>query len=254
MADEESKIDLFQEITSLNNRDLSRTILRQNDWNVDQAVNTYIAGNETPSRSTQRHTGNNELEIESWIETFLWNPIKWVFNVRPMMINPEADTRKFINDFNQKFGFQHPVFQTTSYQNAVQIAFRQHKQLFVYIHSPLHEDTNIFCENTLCNQNISRYIDDNALFWAGCVWDTEAYSLSVQLKASTFPFIAVLVCQSPTVVQVMDRIEGYLEEAPLLEKLTQAINVSSLSVNRIRADVQRRYLLQFEVILFPFVY
>lgn len=248
MMDEEGKIDVFQEITSLHNREFSRSILRQNSWNVDLAVNTYIAGNEPYSRISQgnnveRHRGNNELENESWIKALLWDPVKWVFHVRQMLINPEADTRKFIKDFNQKYGFQHPVLQTTSYQNAVQTAFRQHKQLLVYIHSPLHEDTKQFCENTLCNQNVSRYVDDNALLWAGCVWDTEAYSLSVQLKANTFPFIAVLVCESPTAVQVIDRIEGTLEDAPLLERLTQSINVSSQFLNRIRADVQRRYSL-----------
>ena len=241
----------FHEITQLEDEELIAQILRQNNWNVDQAVNNYVAGSDaTPAASSSstdqqvwRNVGNDQQQSESnqnWLINALFNPLKIVFFARPAMLNPEADTRRFVNEFNAKYGYQHPTFQLSSYQTAVVQAFRQHKMLLVYIHSPLHEDTGVFCENALCSQNVTRYIDENTVFWSGSVWDPEAYSLSTQLKASTFPFLALLVCQSERVVQVIDRIQGITEEEPFLERLTSVVGLANPVAARIRTDMQRR--------------
>jgi FAS-associated factor 2 len=260
LTDEQQQlVATFHEITQLEDEELIVQILRQNNWDVDQAVNNYVAGSSDPtpvstSSSTSidqqvwRNTGDsggsdNRQQLESnqnWLINALFNPLKVVFFARPAILNPEADTRRFINDFNAKYGYQHPAFQVSSYQASVVQAFRQHKMLLVYIHSPLHEDTSAFCENALCSQNITRYIDENTVFWSGSVWDPEAYSLSTQLKASTFPFLALLVCQSERVVQVIDRIQGITEEEPFLERLTSVVGLANPVATRIRTDVQRR--------------
>lgn len=252
----------FQEITQLEDQELSAQILRQNNWNVDQAVNNYVSGTDaTPNSSSSssdqqvwRNVGEDRQSTgsnQNWLINAFLNPLKVVFYTRPAVLNPEADTRQFVNDFNAKYGYQHPNFQLSSYQSAVVQAFRQHKLLLVYIHSPLHEDTSAFCENTLCSQNVTRYIDENTIFWSGCVWDAEAYSLSTQLKAATFPFLALLVCQSERVVQVIDRIQGITEEEPFLEKLTSSVGQANPVVNRIRTDVTRRsvHLLYHHIII-----
>ena len=44
--------------------------------------------------------------------------------------------------------------------------------------------------------------------WAGKIWDPEAYGLGIQLRNSTFPFLAVLLCQTDRTVQLADKIEG----------------------------------------------
>lgn len=247
----------FQEITQLEDQELSAQILRQNNWNVDQAVNNYVAGTDpSPNASSSsssdqqvwRNVGDDRQQSnQNWLMNAFLNPIKLVFFTRPAKLNPESDTRQFVNDFNAKYGYQHPTFQISSYQSAVVHAFRQHKLLLVYIHSPLHEDTGAFCENALCSQNVTRYIDENTVFWSGCVWDAEAYSLSTQLKASTFPFLALLVCQSERVVQVIDRIQGITEEEPFLEKLTSSVGLANPVATRIRTDVQRRCVFIFMI-------
>lgn len=44
--------------------------------------------------------------------------------------------------------------------------------------------------------------------WGGSVWNPEPYNLSLQLKVSTFPFLALLSCESERSVQILDRIQG----------------------------------------------
>jgi FAS-associated factor 2 len=243
--EQEQMINNFREIVQVDDTELCRTILTQHNWNVDEAVENYLMGSNQISPTgggDWRSNDENPININpSWVESFIFNPIKWVFQTHQVLINPESDTRRFINDFNQQYGYQHPTFQAVSYQNAVVQAFRQHKLLLIYIHSPLHEDTQSFCENSLCSREVSRYIDDNVLFWAGCVWDTETYSLSLQLQASTYPFLALLHCQSERVVKVLDKIQGDLDERELLDKLNSSINQSSQLVSRQRAEATRRY-------------
>ena len=246
----------FQEITQLNDTNLCASILQRNQWNLQSAVDNYVNGTYSSSTtsnssSTSASSSNaNDLNMDqeivnqqnNWFLSALWNPMKSVFQVRPSVINPEEDTRAFVNDFNQEYGFTHPTFQMSSYQSAVQNAFQNHKYLLIYIHSPLHEDTQTFCQSSLCTEGVSRYIDSNMIFWSGRVWDTEAYSLSIQLKATSYPFLALLVCQSERVVQVVSRLEGLLTEPELLQQLTANVAQSSSVVNRIRTETTRRYV------------
>jgi hypothetical protein len=55
---------------------------------------------------------------------------------------------------------------------------------------------------------VRNYINTNVEIWGGNIWDPEAYNLSMQFKVSTFPFIALLICQSERSVQIIDRIQG----------------------------------------------
>jgi hypothetical protein len=49
---------------------------------------------------------------------------------------------------------------------------------------------------------------NNLLTWGGNIWNAESYNLSLQLKVSTFPFLAVMCCESDRSVQIIDRIQG----------------------------------------------
>ena len=261
---QQEMVTTFQEITQLNDPELCANILQQNSWSLQSAIDNYVSGHTTgysnPSGNSNSsnnnlnnsnqasetdglvNQANNDSVTQNWITNIIWNPVKWMFYVRPSAINPEQDTRLYVNEFNQEYGFRHPTFQMTSYQHAVQQAFRQHKYLLLYIHSPLHEDTQDFCRSILCTDSVSQYIDENMIFWSGRVWDTEAYSLSIQLKATTYPFLALLICQSEKVVQVVTRIEkiSMLNEQTFLEQLTTQVTQASSVINRIRTETLRR--------------
>ena len=135
-------------------------------------------------------------------------PLRWLFQTRPASVNRELDTRKFLAEFDTQYGNQHPTFMEGSYQTAVQRAFQQSKFLLIYIHSPMHEDTPRFCHQVMCTQSFAQFANENFVCWSGRVWDPEAYDLSHQLRASSFPFVALLVCQSERVVQIADRVQG----------------------------------------------
>jgi hypothetical protein len=69
----------------------------------------------------------------------------------------------------------------------------------------------------LCSERITRIVNGNEmLVWGGSVWDPEPYNLSLQLKVSTFPFLALLLCESERSVQILDRIQGLVPDCLLL--------------------------------------
>jgi FAS-associated factor 2 len=94
----------------------------------------------------------------------------------------------------------------------VQTAFRASRFVLVYIHSPLHEDSDRFCSEVLSSQSVLDFAaQNNVTTWVGKVWDREAYQLSTQLKTAAFPFVALLVCQSDRAVQVAERVQGIID-------------------------------------------
>eukprot|EP01036_Dinobryon_divergens_P027762 gene27762-36584_t len=76
--------------------------------------------------------------------------------------------------------------------------------------------------------------------WAGKIWDSEAYGLSSQLKATAYPFVALLVCQSNRMVQVAEKVQGYVEEEELCTRLQSAMNSFNSLVATNRAEAERR--------------
>lgn len=162
------------------------------------------------------------------------NLVKWLFQTRPLSLNPDLDVRKFKEEFDLKFGSEHPSFHERSYQSAVAQAFRGPKFLLVYLHSPLHEDTNRFCRTTICSQEFSRTVNENTIFWAGSVWNPESYGLVLQLNVTVFPFMALLVCQSERTVQIADKIQGFVETRELLERLRNCMTTFGNEITRIQ--------------------
>ena len=168
-------------------------------------------------------------------------PLRWLFQARPISLDPNRDAQKFVDEFEVNYGHQHPQFFIGSYQNAVAAAFQQSKFLVVYLHSPIHDDTNRFCQQVLCTTQFINAMNENAVIWGGKVWDPEAYSLSGQLGASAFPFLAILMCQSNRAVQIVDRIQGYTDsEVPPLDRINTAIQLYGMTLNRNRIEVERR--------------
>jgi FAS-associated factor 2 len=167
-------------------------------------------------------------------------PLRWLFQARPLSLNPDQDTLRFLDDYNLKVSPTHPNFHAGSYQSAVANAFEQSKFLLVYIHSPLHEDTPRFCRGVLSAPAVVNFANEHLITWAGRVWDPEAYGLSTQLRATTFPFMALLVCQSNRTVQIADRIQGYMEESVLMDRLQGSVNAHMSVITQNQREAQRR--------------
>ena len=260
--DQRSKLELFKEITQIEDDSICSSILSQNGWDVSAAVTNFMSGNISTTTSPTTAAANplsssevwrnvdgdinpaentNPVE-ESWISGTFSDYLKWMFYAKPSVINPDSDTRSFIQNFNQKYGLQHPGFQTSSYRNAVVEALRQRKILLVYIHSPLHEDTDRFCEQVLSTQSVTQYVNDQCVFWAGSVWNTEAFNLSLQLQATTFPFVAAIVCQSDRIIQVIGRLSGDTHEndESFLTNLRPLVTAGQAAISQMYAQTIRR--------------
>ena len=269
--DQQNALQLFQEISQIDDIDLCQDILRENHWDVETAVESFVAGRRTSSSRTEgtpyqrnvssgsnasnegfgtsssRNRQNNAASANSRSSatsaanennffSFLFGPLRWLFQSRPISLNPESDTRKYIQDFETKFGPNHPNFVGTTYQQAVSQAYRSSKFLVVYLHSPLHEDSERFCTRTLCSDNFKRFADENVLMWSGQVWDAEAYGLSMQLRSATFPFVALLLCQSERDVQIADKVQGFVDDRQLIERMQNAMPL----IENIRRETNRR--------------
>lgn len=170
-------------------------------------TNTNTGGN-NPRPVNNSNRARNQPSNQNPAFEMVLAPLRWLFQTRPVSLNRELDTRKFLAEFDTQYGNQHPTFVEGSYQLAVQRAHQQSKFLLVYIHSPMHEDTPRFCHQVLCTQSFTQFANENFVCWSGRVWDPEAYDLSHQLRASSFPFVALLVCQSERMVQIADGCQG----------------------------------------------
>uniref|UniRef100_A0A7S3MDT0 UBX domain-containing protein n=1 Tax=Spumella elongata TaxID=89044 RepID=A0A7S3MDT0_9STRA len=263
----------FQEIASINDEYLCMQILQQNSWDLNLALSQFMGQgteeaapvpssrsdgnvvrranrNVDASSGSQRATLSvaNQAERErpaadtapNGLFGLLFIPIRWLFQARPISLNPNQDTERFIDDYNLRVSPTHPNFHTGSYQSAVATAFERSKFLLVYLHSPLHEDTPRFCRGVLSAPGVVNYANENLITWAGRVWDPEAYGLSTQLRATTFPFVALLVCQSSRSVQIADRIQGYVEENVLLERIQNSVNAFNSVISQNQLEQQRR--------------
>ena len=234
-------------------------MLQNNSFNVDQAVNNFLAGadggmdatanasasssssssggltqrggssnssnnnnnnnNNTTSNSNNSNSGSELVRQRNpFLDTIL-HPLRWLLKPRDNIIDTDSDTQNFIQKFNDRYGETHPTFHNRSYASAVRNAFQNNKYLLVYLHSPLHEDTDNFIKKTICKNNVSNICDNTCVTWMGSIEDVEGYSLSLQLQAHTYPFLALLVCKSDKEVLIADRIQGFIGDVPFLERL-----------------------------------
>jgi len=174
--------------------------------------------------------------MSSWLQSIFTSPI----------LNPDTDTTNFINYFDTKYSNEHPNFLTGSYQLAVEKAFQQSKLLIVYMHSPLHVDSDEFCNKIICSASFIEYTNSNFLFWAGSMSDMEAYSLSIQLKTTSFPFLTVFMCQSKNAVQIADRFNGTItgaeatDEGTVIDRLNLILEAYTVIIDRGVSEVESR--------------
>jgi hypothetical protein len=239
----------FMDITQLQDSNLCRSILFQNNWNLEHAIENFIRGRDEVNNSSSTSTDGiqrssihqrsnpslltNQATTPTTSQTtifdFIVSPLRWIFRIYPESLNPDEDATQFLTDFRRDYGENGPQFQGVSYSQVVSNANRESKFLLIYLHSPLHEDTGRFCRSVflivvarshpsdrqvLSSERITRIVNGNdVLVWGGSIWDPEPYNLSLQLKVSTFPFLALLTCESERSVQILDRIQGLLHTA-----------------------------------------
>ncbi|CAH0485896.1 unnamed protein product [Peronospora farinosa] len=140
--------------------------------------------------------------------------------------DPQTAARKFTSSLRQRYGESvTPRFEHTSFRDAVSTARTASKFLFVYLHSNIHDDADMFCRKTMCTERMSAYLNnsDCIVSWAGCVQYAEGFGVSLSLGCATFPFLALLSCVSRS-INVVEKITATLPANEIIDKLNAAVD------------------------------
>lgn len=104
-----------------------------------------------------------------------------------------SEAMDFVAAFERDYGTTRPNFVTEGFMDALQRSRNAFKLMFVYLHSPDHPDTPLFCERTLCSETLVAFINENFVPWGGSIRASEGFKMSNSLKASRYPFCAVVM-------------------------------------------------------------
>lgn len=146
----------------------------------------------------------------------------------------------FVRSFEREYGDYHPAFETTSFMDALRRARDQYKFLFVYLHSPDHENTPPFVEQTLCSELVVQFLNENFIAWGGNIRASEGYRMSNSLKASTFPFCAVVMASANQRVALLQQLEGPRSAANLISAVTKVLEEQGASLVAARIEEEER--------------
>ncbi|KAI9355076.1 ubiquitin-related domain-containing protein [Zopfochytrium polystomum] len=151
--------------------------------------------------------------------------------------DPQAAAARFLLSYEQLYGTEHPQFFLGTYSQALDVAKRELRYLFVILHSPDHDDTDVgFHRETLGSERLLTYLrEKNFLVWAGDVRESESFLVSNVLLATRYPFTAIIAPQGSRMV-VVDRIEGLVSPDALVGILTRQTARVDPVIQALRTD------------------
>ncbi|KAJ8555917.1 hypothetical protein K7X08_013413 [Anisodus acutangulus] len=151
-----------------------------------------------------------------------------------------AESLSFIDSFDRDFGSIRPNFIAEGFMDALQRSRHEFKLLFVYLHSPEHPDTPMFCERTLCNEALVAFINENFVAWGGSIRASEGFKMSNSLKASRFPFCAVVMAATNQRIALLQQVEGPKSPEELLTALQRVLEESAPVLVSARLEAEER--------------
>lgn len=112
----------------------------------------------------------------------------------------------FLASFEQEYGTTHPFFYVCRFVDALKMAQDEHKFIFLYLHSPEHPFTPPFCRETLGSEVVVQFLDANFICWGALANRGEGFQLASTLRASSFPFCAVVAPASADNLAVLQQV------------------------------------------------
>ncbi|KAL8196301.1 hypothetical protein R6Q57_025301 [Mikania cordata] len=260
MSDAADKLSYFQAIIGVEDVDLCTEILTAHGWNLELAISNFTStshsddNNPTTTSSVANiaHTSHNAGAIERLEQSRIVN------NDPPGVIGfsnsarngesssgswvPEADAsseaRCFVSMFEREYGDRHLNFVPEGFMDVLLRSRREFKLMFVYLHSPDHPDTPWFCEETLCSEVLSAFINENFVAWGGSLKASEGFKMSNCLKASKFPFCAVVMAAANQRIALLMQVEGAKSPEAMLTVLQRALEESSTVLVAARLEAE----------------
>ncbi|KAK6947969.1 UBX domain [Dillenia turbinata] len=150
------------------------------------------------------------------------------------------EARDFVATFEREFGEIRPNFVGEGFMDALQRSRNAYKLLFVYLHSPDHPDTPLFCERTLCSEALAAFVNENFVSWGGNIRASEGFKMSNSLKASRYPFCAVVMAATNQRIASLQQVEGPKSPEEMLAILQQVLEESASVLVAARLDSEER--------------
>ncbi|CAL5360294.1 unnamed protein product [Camellia sinensis] len=117
-----------------------------------------------------------------------------------------SEAMGFVDGFERDYGATRPNFVAEGFMDALNRSRHAFKLLFVYLHSPDHPDTPLFCERTLCSELLAAFVNENFVAWGGSIRASEGFKMSNSLKASRFPFCAVVMAATNQRIALLQQV------------------------------------------------
>ncbi|ORZ14749.1 hypothetical protein BCR42DRAFT_417592, partial [Absidia repens] len=160
--------------------------------------------------------------------------------------DPRSSANRFLRDFEKLYGDTHVEFSQEGYTRTLEKARHELKFLLVVLQCDEHDDNELFCRNTLTDHDLMDFIrSKDILVWGGNVAQVEAYQVSCTLQATTYPFMAVIALQSGSSrsapkMSVVDRLEGLISSANLIQRLDATLQRYGTVMNRMKMERDQR--------------
>ncbi|GAB4834623.1 Plant UBX domain-containing protein 10 [Ancistrocladus abbreviatus] len=153
-----------------------------------------------------------------------------------------AEAMEFVAEFERDFGGlrMRPNFVSEGFMDALQRSRHAYKLLFVYLHSPEHPDTPVFCERILCNEVLAAFVNENFVAWGGSIRSSEGFKMSNSLKASRFPFCAVVMAATNQRIALLQQIEGPKSPEEMLSILQKVLEEAAPVLVVARSEAEER--------------
>ncbi|KEH42896.1 putative UBX domain-containing protein 2/7 [Medicago truncatula] len=153
-----------------------------------------------------------------------------------------TEAMQFVAAFERDYGggaFK-PNFVSEGFMDALQRSRNSFKLLFVYLHSPDHPDTPEFCRRTLCSEVFVEFVNQNFVCWGGSIRASEGFKMSNSLKASRFPFCALVMAATNQRIALLQQVEGPKSPEEMLVTLQRVLEESSPVLVAARLDAEER--------------
>ncbi|EXC07935.1 FAS-associated factor 2-B [Morus notabilis] len=152
-----------------------------------------------------------------------------------------SEAMEFVAGFERDYGGRtRPNFVSEGFMDALQRSRNEFKLLFVYLHSPDHPDTPLFCERTLCSEVLAAFVNENFVAWGGSIRASEGFKMSNSLKASRYPFCAVVMAATNQRIALLQQVEGPTTLEELLTILQRVLEESAPVLVSARLDAEER--------------
>ncbi|XP_072960686.1 plant UBX domain-containing protein 10-like [Typha angustifolia] len=155
-----------------------------------------------------------------------------------------SEAADFVAEFTREFGAPAVRFVAEGFMDALQRSQREYKLLFVYLHSPDHPDVPGFCSGCLSSAPVAEFVTENFVAWGGSIRRTEGFKMSDSLKASCFPFCAVVMAAANQRVVLLQQIEGPKSPEEMLTILQKVVEEYAPSLVAARLEAEERQINQ----------